>query len=347
MTSDNTYTRAFSLVERKNTATNAMNRNPCKIPVVLLYNEQYYKYLLPGSMTLVYLISIFRHRAKLSASDGIFIMTESGVLMTGNTGLSEIYKDNKSEDSFLYLHVKKESMFGGKGLEKSYTNGYMAETLTSNINITFSKVKQNVDSQFLRVYGSSQKKNITLKLPKMRTPFGVQKDNFSTKPQYILDLSFQGNEELLGDFEALNKKIIDFVKAEVYQDKSIEEVTEMFVSPIKRGKGDFAPSLRVKIVPSKDSEKLNCDFFLSEKDANGKFPKVNMAEFGGDGYVTTLVPKGTYLESVIEAIALWVRKDTFGVSFKLHQAKVFPNEPEEELCDFDSDSDISDAEFLG
>lgn len=224
----------------------------------------------------------------------------------------------------------------------------MAETLGANTCISFSKVKQNVDNQFLRIYGATQKKNITIKLPKMRSPFGAQKDTFNSKPQYILDLSFKDNDELLENFEIFNQKVIAFVNKQIYTDKTKEEVESMFVSPVKYGKGDFPPSLRIKIVPGKDSNKLNADFFLSQKDSNGKFPKVNLSELGGDSYIETLISKGTYCETVIEAIALWIRRDTFGVSFKLHQAKVFANEPEpEEECDFDSDSEISDTEYLG
>ena len=113
---DNPYTRAFSLVERECISETAIKRNPEKAPVIILHGNNYYKYLLPYKMSVVYMISIFRRRINLRASEGIFVLTNDGKLLTGNTTIREIYFNHKNTDGFLYLHIRKESMFGLKKL---------------------------------------------------------------------------------------------------------------------------------------------------------------------------------------------------------------------------------------
>lgn len=219
-------------------------------------------------------------------------------------------------------------------------------------NINFSKQKINSSNKFLYVY--SEKKPLIIKLPKTRLPFGVQKDNLSKKNQYLLDLSFENNAKILEHFENLNTYIIQKVKDDFFADKTLEEVKKMYVNYIKYPENPmYSPSFRAKIILTEDLQP-KCDFYESEKNEEGKYPKIDVKEKGGEPYLFQVMAKSSYIESIIECIGLWFFNDKFGLSFKVSQVMLHPNqvynEPPPRDCDFlvsDSDTSNSDAEFLG
>lgn len=218
--------------------------------------------------------------------------------------------------------------------------------------ITFSKQKINSSNKFLYVY--SEKKPLILKLPKTRLPFGIQKDSLSKKNQYLVDLSFENQTKLLEYFENLNSCIIEKVHSEFFEDKTKEEVKSMYVNYIKYPENPmYSPSLRTKIILT-DSLEPKCDFYENEKNEEGKYPKIDIKEKGGEEYLFQIMGKSSYIESIIECIGLWFFGGKFGLSFKLSQVMFHPNEvytePPPRDCDFllsDSDTSNSEAEFLG
>jgi hypothetical protein len=218
--------------------------------------------------------------------------------------------------------------------------------------IVFSKQKINSSNKFLYVY--SEKKPLILKLGLSRLPFGLQKDNLSRKPQYIVDFSMEKAKDTLEAFENLDKTIISKVHSEFFPEKSLEEVTSMYTSYLKYPEDQrYSPTLRAKIIID-DEGKPKCDFYESEKDENGKYPKIDVVAKGNGDYLLTKIGKGASIEGIIECIGLWFFGNKFGLSFKVTQVLVHPKtlEPpkKEETCQFiDSESDTSnsDADFLG
>lgn len=218
--------------------------------------------------------------------------------------------------------------------------------------LTFSKQKVNSSNKFLYVY--SDKKPLILKLPKTRLPFGLQKDSLSNKNQLLLDFSLEKNHKLIENFENFNSFIVEKVKNEFFTDKTLEEVKGMYTNYIKYPENPmYSPTLRAKIVLNENLDP-KCDFYESEKNEEGKYPKINLKEKGGQEYLFQMMGKSSHVESIIECIGLWFFGNKFGLSFKVSQVMFHPNEtyvePPPRDCDFlvsDSDTSNSDAEFLG
>lgn len=217
--------------------------------------------------------------------------------------------------------------------------------------LTFSKTKVKSNNKFLYVY--SDKKPLILKIEKTRVPFGLQKDNLSSKNQYILDLALEPEGETLKSFEKFTKAVVEKVHKDFYSEKNIQEVQGMFNNFIKYPENSmFSPTLRTKIIVSDDNIP-KCDFYSSEKNEDGKFPKIDVVEKGNEPYLLKSVSKGTYVETILECIGLWFFNDRFGISFKTNQMMIYPNtsveKPVQQICHFvDSDTETSnsDADFL-
>ena len=218
--------------------------------------------------------------------------------------------------------------------------------------IVFSKQKVKSENKFLYVY--CERKPVVIKMPKMKLPFGLQKDTLNTnKNQYIMDLSFDGNEALLEKFRELSTVIIRKVQEQFYPDKSIEEVTENYVSCVKDSNNpQFAPTFRAKIITN-DAKQPKCDFYHSERSEDGKYPKINVEEKGGETFLLMSLNKSSYHETIVECIGLWFFNGKFGMSFKVNQVLVYPRQEQPQTrddCQFiDSDSESSneDVDFLG
>ena len=213
-------------------------------------------------------------------------------------------------------------------------------------NIIFSKPKTKSNNKFLYVY--SEKKSLVLKMPKMRLPFGASKDTYAKKNQFVVDLSFENNKELLESFEKLDKAVIKKVQEEYYPEKQVEEVASMFTSCIKRSNNPaFSPSFRAKIV-TQDDVKIKCDLYESEKNDEGRYPKIDLNEKGGETYLLNVVNRGSSIESIVECIGLWFMNDKFGLSYKINQIKIFPKVTVEcEFIDSSSETSNSEVDFLG
>ncbi len=217
--------------------------------------------------------------------------------------------------------------------------------------VLFSKQKINSQNKFLYVY--SEKKPLILKLPLTRLPFGLQKDSLSKKSQYILDFSMENLPETIKGFEDFDEAIISKVHREFFEEKTFEEVKSMYTSCVKYPENPrYSPTLRSKIIISEDGVP-KCDFYGSEKNDEGKYPKIDVVANGNEQYLLQKMGKSSKVESIVECIGLWFFGNKFGLSFKVTQVLIHPMEIEEDLvedCQFiDSDTDTSnsDIDFLG
>lgn len=216
--------------------------------------------------------------------------------------------------------------------------------------VFFSKTKHKSKNSFLYVY--YDKKPLIIKFPKMRLPFGVKKDSISSKSQYILDTSFENQDELLMQVQRLDEFIIEKAHKEIFQDKTKEEVTSMYLSCIKYPQDTrYYPTFRSKIITQNETH-IKCSFYNSEKNEQGSYDKIDIEKEGGEGYMMISLQKNSYIESVIECIGIWVREDKFGLSFKTIQIMTYPKiefHTKETLCEFvdtDDSSSNSEIDFL-
>jgi GABA(A) receptor-associated protein len=69
------------------------------------------KYLVPGSLTLGQFMFVLRKQITLNQEEAVFVMINNTLPQAASL-LSQIYKDHKDPDGFLYFFLCKESVFG-------------------------------------------------------------------------------------------------------------------------------------------------------------------------------------------------------------------------------------------
>lgn len=92
-----------------------------KLPVIIdfsteiqinnCYNQLYRKFLVPKDINLGEFMYSIRKTMKLQPEYGIFLFINNK-LLNNISLLSEIYKEHKNEDGFLYVDLKSESTMG-------------------------------------------------------------------------------------------------------------------------------------------------------------------------------------------------------------------------------------------
>lgn len=106
---------------RKDQAEKALEKHPDKIPILCevdplsknLNTLPQLKYLVSDNMNLSELITLFRKKMNLNASEALFIMNyTSKRCLTHGTNLDIVYKKYKDVDGFLKLTIVAENTFG-------------------------------------------------------------------------------------------------------------------------------------------------------------------------------------------------------------------------------------------
>jgi hypothetical protein len=164
----------------------------------------------------------------------------------------------------------------------------------------------------------------------------------------------ENSGETLEAFKTFDEAIISKVHSEFFSEKTLDEVRSMYTSCMKYPDNPrYSPTVRTKIIIGEDSVP-KCDFYESEKNEEGKYPKIDVVEKGNEPYLLQLLCKSSKIESIIECIGLWFFGNKFGLSFKVTQVLVHPPEDQEreavdncQFVDTDSDTSNSDADFLG
>ncbi|KAJ6652979.1 hypothetical protein lerEdw1_010248 [Lerista edwardsae] len=115
-----------SLAARMREANEIRGKYPNKIPVVVeryrkekslpdLYRT---KFLVSPDLTLSQFMFTLRTRLSLTATQAFYLLVDNKSLPCPSTTISEIYRDNKDEDGFLYMTYASQEMFGQGGFGK-------------------------------------------------------------------------------------------------------------------------------------------------------------------------------------------------------------------------------------
>lgn len=118
---EKTFKDSFSLQSRKEMSARALKRYPKCVPLIIQFSrylqsdliDKKVKFLVEGSRTVAYLIKELRLKVKLSPSKFIYILAgEEKTFPSTGMMLSQLYRECKDEDGFLYISVEEESSFG-------------------------------------------------------------------------------------------------------------------------------------------------------------------------------------------------------------------------------------------
>ncbi|XP_018428454.1 PREDICTED: microtubule-associated proteins 1A/1B light chain 3C [Nanorana parkeri] len=109
------------LAIRKSEVIGIKAKFPTKIPVIVeRYTKEKYlplldktKFLVPQDLPMSQFINIIRNRMDLSATQAFYILINDKTLASMSLTVSELYRDNKDEDGFLYMTYASQEMFGG------------------------------------------------------------------------------------------------------------------------------------------------------------------------------------------------------------------------------------------
>ena len=115
---DNSFKAKYPFEKRKAEAERVLAKYPDRIPIIVeqssgskLSQIDKCKFLVPNDLTVGQFVYVIRKRIKLSPEKAIFLMVGSKLPPTSSL-LSQVYKEDKDKDSFLYMTYSGENVFG-------------------------------------------------------------------------------------------------------------------------------------------------------------------------------------------------------------------------------------------
>eukprot|EP00092_Neocalanus_flemingeri_P102896 GFUD01131625.1.p1 GENE.GFUD01131625.1~~GFUD01131625.1.p1 ORF type:complete len:144 (-),score=48.16 GFUD01131625.1:89-520(-) len=109
-----------SLAERKADVEAIKHKFPTKVPIIV---ERYksekslpmidkVKFLVPKELTMAQLATIVRNRLSLGSTETFFLFTSSGSMPALSISVSDLHRQSKDQDGFLYLTYTSQEVFG-------------------------------------------------------------------------------------------------------------------------------------------------------------------------------------------------------------------------------------------
>jgi GABA(A) receptor-associated protein len=108
--------KKISFDVRQRESMRMMSKYPDRIPCIvetcddISLDKQ--KYLVPGDLTIGQLIFVIRKRVHLPQTDALFMFTAQNILPPTSALVSNVYRNFKDADGFLYFKISKENVFG-------------------------------------------------------------------------------------------------------------------------------------------------------------------------------------------------------------------------------------------
>jgi len=181
--------------------------------------------------------------------------------------------------------------------------------------VVFSAVRKNTMGGKVVYLNGSGNSKLIFQLPQLRAPFGVSSytDVASGKTSYSLNLSLD-LPEIAGKFKALDEKVLDFVHSNAvsclgkqYKKDVMKEA--LFKSPVAPGKGEYAPTLKLKMVTGSSG-----NFTAEAYDSSRKLIQLTPES----------IEKGQGVMTIIEINQIWFIDNKFGISVRLQQILLAP-----------------------
>ncbi|XP_077148905.1 microtubule-associated protein 1 light chain 3 gamma isoform X2 [Ranitomeya variabilis] len=105
---------------RKSEVIRMKSKFPTKVPVIVeRYKREKYlplldktKFLVPRDLPMSQFLNILRNRMNLSATHAFYILVNERNLCSMSFTMTELYRDLKDEDGFLYMTYASQEMFG-------------------------------------------------------------------------------------------------------------------------------------------------------------------------------------------------------------------------------------------
>jgi len=117
--SESVFREKYPFIKRQEESSKIKAKYPDRIPIICevakrdadVMSLDKTKYLIPQDLTASQFLYVIRKRLKINAHEGLYLFVNNQ-LPPGAALMSEVYKEHKDEDGFLYLEVSKESTFG-------------------------------------------------------------------------------------------------------------------------------------------------------------------------------------------------------------------------------------------
>lgn len=108
---------SFSLEKRMNESSRIISKYPARIPCIVENNNNSYlvldknKFLVPNDITIGQFIFVLRKRVNIRAKQALFLFVNNTIPPSSRI-MSDIYREHKNEDNFLYFVISSENTFG-------------------------------------------------------------------------------------------------------------------------------------------------------------------------------------------------------------------------------------------
>lgn len=117
------YAESLTLEVRRQESAKVLKEHPDRIPVILERNPDdkvvpeldRRKFLVPGAATVAGFLTTIRKRIRLTAEQAIFLFVDNTLPPVTMT-MSQLYRDFKANDGFVYITFSGESTFGSASL---------------------------------------------------------------------------------------------------------------------------------------------------------------------------------------------------------------------------------------
>lgn len=194
--------------------------------------------------------------------------------------------------------------------------------------LKFSAPRSTTGKRFIKAFYN--KKPLSIRLPKLKLPFDAQLSQYG---QIETNISLGLNTAIIDKLQELDDKMMSFAVENGWFGN--EDVDSMqYIPVLKKSKaGNYPPTFKVKI--SKTDAGITSKFF----DSNKQPIEVNSAQD-----VLDLLKRGTHAISALECNSVWFIDNRFGLSWKVDQMRIYPNEQPE--FTFGATSDDSGDECL-
>ena len=118
MSNDFEFKRVHSIDNRKRESMRILKKYPYRVPVIVekasksdVPDIDKHKFLVPDDLTVAQFCYVIRKRIKLTPEKALFLFVNNQ-LPASATLMSQIYKENKDSDNFLYFFYSGETCFG-------------------------------------------------------------------------------------------------------------------------------------------------------------------------------------------------------------------------------------------